>query len=379
MPDPVLFVDDEPHLLDGIARSLRQHYSIHTATSGEAGLTLLQTAGPFAVVVSDMRMPQMNGVQFLSKVASIAPDTVRVMLSGQADLKQTIAAVNEGHIYRFLSKPCSTQDLLAAMENAVQQHRLITSERVLLEQTLTGAVNMLLEILGVVTPSAHGRARRLQRYVNALTTALGLKANWQWPLAALLSQVGCITIAKDVLSKIEANQSLSDEEQALFDSHPRMAGKMLEAIPRLENVAAIVADQNTRLNDADAYGDLKELDVRATGRVLLRSAIEFDRQVVKHHTASEAAESVRGSSARIPQAIIELMRSLPIAGGECVVRAVRRVDLSPGMVLDEALVTRKGVCLVPAGHEVTSILLQRLCGIDGGIEVREPIRVQVPT
>jgi response regulator RpfG family c-di-GMP phosphodiesterase len=379
VPESVLFVDDEPHLLDGIARSLRQHFSVHTATSGEAGLRVLQSSGPFAVVVSDMRMPQMSGAQFLSRVAEIAPDTVRVILSGQADLKQTIAAVNEGHIFRFLSKPCTTQDLLAAMENAVQQHRLITSEKVLLEQTLSGAVNMLLEILSSMTPSAHGRARRLQRYVVALSEALSLKPDWQWPLAALLSQVGCITISKDVLSKVEAAQPLSDEEQCLFDSHPRMAGKMLEAIPRLENVAAIVTDQNTELAEQDLYADVKQLDVRAAGRVLLRSAIEFDRQVLNRHSASQAAEAVRRSRARVPQAVIDAMPSLLIAGRERVLRPVKLLDLAPGMVLDEDLVSRKGVCLVPAGHEVTPILLQRLRGIGEGIEVREPIRVRIPT
>jgi hypothetical protein len=158
-----------------------------------------------------------------------------------------------------------------------------------------------------------------------------------------------------------------------------MASKMLETIPRLENVAAMVADQNAPLADADAFADLTRLDVRTAGRILLRSAIEFDRQVVNRHTATQAAEIMRTSGGHFPQAVIDVMRSLLIAGHEHVLRSVKLVDLAPGMVLDEALFTRKGVCLVPAGHEVTPILIQRLRGIDDGIEVREPIRVQVPT
>src|SRR5580693_8048611 len=165
MPAAVLFVDDEPHLLDGIARSLRAHFDIRTASSAAMGLQIVKGSGPFSVVVSDMRMPEMNGAQFLSKVREAAPDTVRIILSGQSDMQQTIAAVNEGNLFRFLSKPCDTQSLLAAIGMAVEQHELITAEKVLLEQTLTGAVNVLIEILSIVTPSAYSRARRLERYV----------------------------------------------------------------------------------------------------------------------------------------------------------------------------------------------------------------------
>src|SRR5579864_3783237 len=141
MPASVLFVDDEPHLLDGIARALRNEFDVRTATSAAEGLRVLKCSGPFAVVVSDMRMPEMNGAQFLGRVRELAPDTVRIILSGQSDMQQTIAAVNEGHIFRFLSKPCDTQSLLTVVRMGVEQHRLIVAEKVLLEQTLTGAVN----------------------------------------------------------------------------------------------------------------------------------------------------------------------------------------------------------------------------------------------
>ena len=150
MADSVLFVDDEQNLLDGITRALRTRFDVHTAISGIEGLRLLQSAGPFAVVVSDMRMPEMNGVQFLSQARALCPDTVRFILSGQSDMADTIAAVNDGNIFRFLSKPCSTQALLAAVGTGVEQYRLITAEKVLLEETSSGAVAMLVEILGVV-------------------------------------------------------------------------------------------------------------------------------------------------------------------------------------------------------------------------------------
>jgi CheY-like chemotaxis protein len=374
----VLFVDDEPHLLEGICRALRNRFEIHTANSGEEGLRVLKSAGPFAVVVSDMRMPVMDGVQFLAKVSDLYPDTVRMILSGQSDLAATIAAVNEGNIFRFLSKPCAPQALLAAVGTGLEQHRLLTSEKVLLEQTLSGAVNMLMEILGVVTPAAYARARRLQRYAVALATALGLGERWQWSLAALLSQIGCISLPKDTLSKVEAGQPMAADEQALFDSHPLMAAKMLEAIPRLEDVAAIVAAQNSAPGALEFQADRLRWDVRAAGILLLRAASAFEQRIVKGDSPGAAAEAIRAAGVALPKPVLDAMGNLSITGEERVVRLVRLLDLTPGMLFDEALQTLKGTCLVPAGQEVTPSLLLRLRGMADSVQLKEPFRVQVP-
>jgi len=373
----VLFVDDEPHLLEAIARGLRNRFEVHTAIGGAEGLRLLQAAAPFAVVVSDMRMPEMDGVQFLSRVRELHPDTVRMILSGQSDLAATIAAVNEGNIFRFLSKPCTTQYLLAAVGTAVEQYQLLTAEKVLLEQTLSGAVSMLVEMLSIVTPAAYGRALRLQRYVTALAEALRLHKRWQWPLAALISQVGCVSLPKDTLSKVEAGQQLTDEEQSLYDSHPGLAGRMLAAIPRLEDVAAIVGAQAAPLSSIQIHEDARQWDVRTAGIILLRAASEFDGQILRGHAPVAAAAALRLALTELPGCVIEALPSLQSAGRERVMRQVRLLDLAPGMLLDEALLTRRGACLVPAGQEVTAGLLLRLRSIAAGVQIKEPFRVQV--
>ena len=120
MNQRVLFVDDEPNVLEGIQRTLRKQVELQTASSGAEALNLMRETGPFALVVSDMRMPAMNGTQFLAKVREQEPDTVRMILSGQADLADTIAAVNEGHIYRFLSKPIGPSELLRVVRDALK-------------------------------------------------------------------------------------------------------------------------------------------------------------------------------------------------------------------------------------------------------------------
>ncbi len=375
----ILFVDDEPHLLEGIARTFRSRFPIQTANSGPEGLQLLRAGGPFAVVVSDMRMPQMNGAEFLAQVREQSPDSVRIILSGQADLAQTIAAVNEGNIFRFLSKPCSADTLTTALTTALEQHRLVIAEKELLQHTLSGAVHMLLDILSVVAPPAFARAQRLQRCVLGLVTALKLHEDWQWPLAAVLSQIGCVSLPKETMAKIEAGQRLDDEEQRLFDSHPQMAAKMLEAIPRLEAIAAIVASQNEPLTQSELFANLQQASALSVGRVLLRAAIDWDRETALGHSSSDAAAALKKAQPRrLPDTAIAAMAELTNPAGQGGIRCVRLFDLTPGMVLEEALLTQRGMCLVPAGQEVTISLLARLRGLDSGILVREPFRVRIP-
>ena len=376
MSEQVLFVDDEQNVLGAIQRTLHRHVEVQTASSAGEALKLLEQSGPFALVVSDMRMPVMNGAQFLAQVREKHPDTVRMILSGQADLQATIAAVNEGHIYRFLSKPCATPQLLAAVNDGITQHRLLTAEKVLLEQTLSGSVKMLIEILGLVAPAASSRASRLQRYTIDLAAALGLEHRWQWGLAAFVSQIGCVALPKEILQKIEAEQALSDEERRLYDGHPEIAGRLLAAIPRLDDVAAIVGGQFSMPELAGKPDQIGLWDVRSIGQLLLRTSIELDRQLMRGDHRDAAIETLRTSKLGFPASVIHALRTLTVVTEATVVRQIRLRDLAPGMVLDEDLFSTKGIRLVPAGLEVTRTVIVRLMSIAGGVGVTEPFRVR---
>jgi response regulator RpfG family c-di-GMP phosphodiesterase len=378
MSQRVLFVDDEPQVLEGIQRSLRKRVEMQTATNGAEGLRLITEEGPFALVVSDMRMPGMSGAQFLAKVREQQPDVVRMILSGQSDMQATIDAVNQGHIYRFLSKPCAVDQLLSAVEDGLKQHQLLTAERVLLEQTLSGCVKMLIEILGMVSPTASSRASRIQRYTVGLAAALELKDQWQWGLAAFVSQIGCVALPSELLLKVEAGQSLTDEERTLHESHPEVASRLLASIPRLEEVAEIVTAQFGPLSFAGLPADARLWDVRSAGRLLLRTAVDFDRLTMSGDRRESAVETLRASKLGLPNCVVEALRSLTPASQERVMRQIRLKDLCAGMILDEDLVSPKGIRLVPAGNEVTRSLIVRLSSIAGGVGVAEPFRVQVP-
>jgi DNA-binding NarL/FixJ family response regulator len=378
MSDRVLFVDDEPNVLDGIRRQLRNRVEVETAIGAAAGLELINSKGPFAVVVSDMRMPEMNGARFLAKVNEIAPDTVRMVLSGQADLDSTVAAVNEGHIFRFLMKPCDTEKLIQSLNSGIEQYRLVNAERHLLENTLNATVRVLVEVLGLINPAAQQRATQIEKYAEAASSALNVHGAWKYRLASMLSQLGCITLPAETLSKVYGGQPLSDEENKLYESHPEVAAKLLGQIPRLEDVSGMVAGQLRAPGKDFAQGDAKSWKPQALGAAILWTAVRFDQLVNQGRSPQTAAQQIRQLVPHLPAPIVDAMIKAPAAtGGRRETRSVTVNSLAVGMILESEVLSAKGIRLVPKGAEITGSLLGRLRTIASGVGVAEPIRVSV--
>jgi CheY-like chemotaxis protein len=130
----VLFVDDEVPILEGYRRILHREFDVSAANSGEEGLELVRTGGPFAVVISDMRMPGMNGAEFLARVRERAPDTVRMLLTGYSDMEAAIEAVNEGNIFRYLTKPCEKKAIVDAIQSGVAQYDATRANKELIKK-----------------------------------------------------------------------------------------------------------------------------------------------------------------------------------------------------------------------------------------------------
>jgi FixJ family two-component response regulator/GGDEF domain-containing protein len=136
LADRILFVDDEQGVLDGYERLLRKEFFVTVARGGVEGLAAIEDHGPFAVVISDMRMPGMSGAEFLAQVRHSVPTTVRMLLTGFTDLSAAIDAVNEGNIFRFLTKPCRKEVLVDAINLGLAQHHSIIAEKTLLKRAM---------------------------------------------------------------------------------------------------------------------------------------------------------------------------------------------------------------------------------------------------
>lgn len=373
----VLCVDDEPQVLAGLTLHLRRRFAVLTATSGAAGLETLQQHPETAVVVSDMRMPGMDGATFLSHARQCSPDTVRILLTGHSDLDSAIAAVNNGQLFRFLTKPCPASVLLTALQAASDHHRLITAERVLLEQTLRGSIKALTDVMGLRDPMAFGRAARLKECVADLAAQLKLQDRWQVEVAAMLSQLGFIALPAETAEKVYYGRPLSDEETQMVARVPAVTEQLLGSIPRLEVVRGILGAYMKPYRAIDEKAMDAQTQLIHRGAHMLRVAVDFEALEVQGHSPTHALDLMRARADSYDPPVFEAIKAVRCVDNSEEIREVRLAELQVGMVFAEDVKTDVGTLLVGRGFEVTAGVVERVRNIRRGT-VREPVRVVMP-
>jgi response regulator RpfG family c-di-GMP phosphodiesterase len=354
----VLCLDDESFVLDGLKRYLRLYYDVVTTTDPQEALTLLgaEPDNPIAVIVSDMRMPQMTGVQVLQQAESVSPDTTRVLLTGDADIHGAVAAINQGHVFRFLLKPCPQEDLKATVAAAVEQHRLVRAERDLLENTLKGSVDALMETLGMAQPALFSRADRLRRLVASLCDQLVVANGWQVEMAAQMGEIGAITLPASLVPALEGGTPATDAEAKMLARLPGIADSLLARIPRLEAVRDIVRHQLP--TDRNPVTPLPE--EAPDGARLLQAVREYDALVWRGMPPDLAVAAL---SARKTHSREVLLALAEVGGMRLPNEAVLEIDaeeLAIGDELADDLHSAKGLLLVGRGQIITERLLIRV-------------------
>jgi response regulator RpfG family c-di-GMP phosphodiesterase len=348
----VLFVDDEPEVLAGIARNLRKDFEIHTETDPRKALGMLEGSQPFAVIVADMRMPGMDGVDFLHEAKRISPLSIRLMLTGDASRQTPIGAVNRGDVFKFVTKPCEADTLRKVVELAARHHDIEVAEKAILEETLRGSVKALADVLALAQPLAFGRVHRLRAATNAIGALLGGCDGWELDATALLSQLGCVCLPLPLLEKIATGASLTDSERADYWKHPVLGAELVRNVPRLENIAVSILHQ---LKDYAGggpphdglVGDAIPLPARILRVVLehdaLRGAGTCDEQ-----TLSLLANSRNKFDQRVLAALATYLAN----------RVAEAVPVLPsllecGMIVEQDVIADQGVLLLCRGQEVT--------------------------
>ncbi len=369
MANRILFVDDEQKILDSFMLNLKRRYDIHLALGPGEALAKIASDGPFQVVVSDYKMPGMNGVELLSKVMAVSPKTVRIMLTGHADMDVSIAAVNSGQVFRFLTKPCSMELLTSAIDAALEQNRLLNLEKDLLRNTLLGSINVIVEILSLVNPLAFGRSDRIRRLVMELTKSLKLPNSSKYELAALLSQIGCVTVPEEILVKRYSGQGLSPEEQHAFDRGIRTTSALIKKIPRLEEVGDIILCQL----------DSPSLEVEGTlGARLLLLALDYDDLTLAGKSGEDALRELQKRPQRYGAPLLAALEKL-LAGEDCHrIMDLRLAGLEPGMILARDVRAMDGTLMLSRGLVITSFILDRLLSLSDTLPIHEPIHVISP-
>ena len=379
MANRVLFVDDEPAVLDGYKRLLHREFEVDTAVGGALGLAVMKEKGPFAVVVSDMRMPEMSGAQFLAEVRRTEPDTVRMLLTGYTDLKAAMDAVNEGNIFRFLTKPCEKEVLGRALTTGLIQHRLVMAEKELLENTLLGSIKTLTDVLSASSPEAFGRSMRIARYVRHLVSRFALASPWRFEAAAMLSQLGCVTLEPELVQAAYVGNSLSPADQARFDAHPQVARELLANIPRLEPIAWMISQQlvsdaihKTTGEPASSAEDI------VLGAKILKLAVAFDNMRARGISDEDAISRLRSRHNEFDSELIDALKDVKPDGATMALRKVPTSKLTTGMILQQEIRSRTGILVVATGQEVTHALLLKLSNFSRAGTIDKEIMALIP-
>lgn len=353
MTKRVLFVDDEPNVLQSIKRGLRKEFDIDTAEGGEEALGKLQANGGYAVIVSDMRMPGMNGVEFLKEAKKRSPDTVRMMLTGNADQQTAVDAVNHGDIFRFMNKPCPPDELASAVNSGLRQHELITAEKELLEQTLRGSIDALANVLSLSNPAVFGSTCRSKNRIQKLAEVLELQDSWQHESAAMLCKMGCIAISEDLVRRKLGGNRLNDQEYAEFAEHAAIGAGLVKNIPRMEDVARAVQYQEKNFDGSGFPKDGVSGEKIPLGARMLKVVLDFDAIEASGATTAKAIERLKQSPQKYDPKVLTAFEASMQVESELVTSTLPITKLTDLMIIAEDVKTFGDLLLIAKGQETT--------------------------
>jgi len=376
----ILFVDDEQHILSSYRRNFYKSNQIFTALGGEIALQLIESKGPFAVVVSDMRMPGMNGAELFRKIRDLDENIVRIMLTGHADISTVIEAINEGHIYRFLTKPCSPDHLKQAVDDGLRQYQLLKSEQELLNQTLRGSIKVLIELISVNNQQAYRHALKMRNYVKHLAEMKIVSNSWELDLAILLSRLGEITLPDQLMHKAAEKKALSEDEAKLLLRLPRISHDLIVNIPRLDSVAQAILYSTKDFNgqgfpDDSVNGQSIPLNAR-----LIRILDDLVSLEEEGKLRREAFAIMHQRSGLYDPNLLNL-----VSGSVASISTIQQTVIKPrnislnelevGDQLLENIQTSTKQLLVLAGQEITPTLLMRIQNWSKLYTIKEPLTI----
>lgn len=405
----LLFVDDEPGILSALRRLFRPHgYRILIANSGQEGLAILAQE-KVELIISDMRMPEMDGAQFLAQVRHRWPDIIRILLTGYADITSTIAAINEGQIWRYVAKPWDDNDIVLTVRDALERQRLASENTRLLaltehqnealrelntsleskvaerthelQQTMTfldlanrdlkrsflHVVKMLSAVMDLRSPEIGEHSRRVADQARAICQQMGMDdtGTQNVVLASLLHDIGKLAWPDKLLDK--PLNAMSAEERALVLKHPTVAQNLLMGVEALRDVALLIRHHHERY-DGQGYPDkLTGLAIPQGARIITvvneYDAFQTGTMTSKKLSAPETrAFMLENRGKRYDPAVVDIFMELLNKGEKVTTEEIplRIAQLRPGMALARNLTHADGYMLLPQGHVLDQHLIEQL-------------------
>ena len=400
----LLLVDDEPNILSSLQRLFRPvGYRILTATGGALGLEILAKE-KVDLIISDMRMPEMDGAAFLEQAAARWPQVVRLLLTGYADLTSAVAAVNKGNIYRYLSKPWEDNDVRITVQQALEKQRLearvaeqnaqlkdlnanletkvaaqtqeirqilgqlqVTHEE--LKKSFLTSVRVFANLVELREGELSGHSRRVADQARGLARGLGMgDIDVQDVLyAGLLHDIGKIGLADGLINK--PYTALSAAERASVAKHPITGQAALLALEPLNNAALLIRGHHERFDGLGYPDGLAGEKIPLGARVL---AVANDYDALQRGTLVDGKRSAAEARAflienrgqrydpRVVDAFVKLLDASPAKAAEATELYLSSDNLRQGMVLASDLLNGKGMLLLPKGRELNAAVIDKI-------------------
>ncbi|SDT43888.1 response regulator [Actinoplanes derwentensis] len=365
----LLLVDDEESVLDSLSMQLGRDHRLLLAANADEALQLLADDGSVAAVISDMRMPGMDGIELLGRIQDDYPDVMRILHTGFGDMKTAIAAINSGGVYRYVPKPATREDILDVVHSAVSKHDHVMAERDMVDTTLRTSLHALFGILEMSSPLGFARAGRIRGLVAELTDALELDGLWELEAATMASQLGAVTLPAEVMKKLCDGNTLNPDEQALVRGMRSMVLPLIKEIPMMENVVSIVRGLAGEAPPPGGWSGLVEGAIS-----VIRTAIEFETVFARTHDAGVAIAFLDQHGGLAPHVLyaLRLVKGVEISARNTT-RACAIADLQIGMRLASDVTAINGLVLIGRGTVVTEVMLDRLANFSRVVGLVEPV------
>lgn len=330
----ILLVDDDEafHLL--FSKISTAKLSVKSSLSGAEALEVLKTDGPFHVIISDYQMPEMNGVEFLSKAKDVSPSSVRILLSGNADLSVAIDAVNESGVFRILTKPCKFSMLKKALVDALEFHRLSNVESYMTDKMTHGVVRMVNDIAAMHHPGLNSRSDRILPLVKALSRKLGDPDPWSTEVATVLSSIGYIFLPDLLLEKIETGEVFGNIDYNIFIQHTEYSSKLLSRLPHFEDVCLKLSLQEAHYTVEGDDGGFSTDEIPIGARIM-KVVSDFDRLRFGGRSSGDALGVMKLRKNRYDPKVVRALGDVLGAEAMYNVREVFPLGLTEGMELAE--------------------------------------------
>ena len=295
------------------------------------------------------------------------------------DLGAAMEAVNEGNIFRFLTKPCTKEVLVTAVNSGVEQYQLIRLEKELLEKTLVGSIKVLTEVLAASGPEVFGRSRRIRQIVEHVAGKFSFAFRWRLEAAATLSQLGCVTLDTELVQKFFCGDKLLADESERFETHPQAAMRLLEGIPRLEPTAWMIGQQLLAEIPTEISGlPAACIEETVLGAKILKLAVAFDQLRIKFPTEKAAIANLQKRESEFERPLLEALIGVGAVRGRMEPRVMPTLRLTTDMVLDQEIRNKQGMLLVAKGQEITKAVLIKLETLARAGQIDKNVKVLIP-